>query len=123
MSDADRLIGRWGLLDFKVRFEDGTVADRIGARPFGSLIYTPAWMSAHLVAEGGEKSFFSYCGPWRLEGGLLRHEVRSSDLPGWIGRVLTRGIEWQGETLVLTARGVRWDDRTGEGRLRWERLE
>ena len=123
MSDLNRLIGRWGLLEFKVRFPDGTVIDRIGAHPFGSLIYTPTWMSAHLVAEGAEQSFFSYCGPWRHEDGLLRHEVRSSDLPGWIGRTLTRGLEWDGEILVLTARGVRVGERTGEGRLRWERLE
>ena len=59
MSDADRLVGRWSLLDFILTFEDGVTALPIGARPFGSLIYTPRWMSAHLVADGGGQSFFS----------------------------------------------------------------
>lgn len=123
MSDGEHIVGRWALQSFKIHFADGSVEDRIGARPFGMLIYTPTWMSAHLVPDGGEKSFFSYCGPWRIEGGLLKHEVRSSDLPGWIGRTLTREIAWDGDVLVLTARGVQVGERTGEGRLRWLRQE
>ena len=121
--NTDRLIGRWSLIDFVVTFPEGDTVHRIGARPFGSLIYTPEWMSAHLVAEGGDRSFFSYCGPWRFENGLLHHDVRSSDKPGWIGRTLVRGIEWEGEILALTARGVDHDGRRGNGRLRWERVE
>ena len=123
MSDAERLLGRWALKDFVLTLEDGSTVQPIGANPFGSLIYTPSWMSAHLVPENGDQSFFSYCGPWHIKDGLLNHDVKSSDRPGWIGRVLTRGIEWEGNTLVLTARGVNHGEQKGTGRLRWERQE
>lgn len=123
MSDGERLLGRWALLDFVLNLQDGTSVEPIGAKPFGSLIYTPTWMSAHLVAEDGNKAFFSYCGPWKIVDGLLNHDVRSSDREGWIGRVLVRGIQWEGETLVLTARGVQHGEQKGDGRLRWTRQE
>lgn len=123
MSDAERLVGRWSLMDCVLTFDDGSAVEPIGAHPFGLLIYTPTWMSAHLVPDGGDRSFFSYCGPWHIEDGLLRHDVRSSDRPGWIGRVLTRGIEWEADVLALTARGMQHGDRTGTGRLRWARQE
>ena len=123
MSNAERLLGRWALVDFVLTLQDGSTVEPIGKKPFGSLIYTPTWMSAHLVPEGGEQSFFSYCGPWKIVDGLLHHDVRSSDRPGWIGRVLTRGIEWEGDILALTARGVNHGDQKGTGRLRWERQE
>ena len=123
MSEGEHLIGRWALVDFILTLTDGTQVEPIGAKPFGSLIYTPTWMSAHLVAEGAEQSYFSYCGPWRIEGRMLYHDVRSSDRPGWIGRVLTRELDWEGETLALTARGVERDGLKGVGRLRWERQE
>ena len=121
MSDPERLIGHWRLLDFSVHFAEGESVRPLGARPFGLLIYLPGWMSAHLVAEGAAQSYFSYCGRWHVEDGLAKHEVLASDIPGWIGRVLTRGIEWDGEILVLTARHVPPGGRKGEGRLRWER--
>ena len=41
MSDADRLIGRWRLVDYTLSFEEGDSVQPIGARPFGLLIYTP----------------------------------------------------------------------------------
>ena len=123
MPETEKLHGRWALLDFVLALDDGTRVEPIGAKPFGSLIYTPTWMSAHLVAEGADQAFFSYCGPWQVVDGLLRHDVRSSDRPGWIGKVLTRGIEWEGEILALVARGVRHGEQKGTGRLRWQRQE
>ena len=123
MPDTERLLGRWALQDFVLTLADGKTVEPIGASPFGSLIYTPTWMSAHLVAEGAEQAFFSHCGPWKIVEGLLHHDVRSSDRPGWIGRVLTRGIEWEGDILALTARGVQHGDQKGTGRLRWLRQE
>ncbi len=123
MRDEERLVGRWSLQDFVLTLEDGSTVEPLGARPFGLLIYTPTWMSAHLVPEDGEQSFFSYCGPWRIVDGLLHHDVRSSDRPGWIGKVLTRGLEWEDALLALTARGVQHGDQKGIGRLRWERQE
>lgn len=123
MTDETRLLGRWALQDFVLTLEDGAQVQPMGAKPFGSLIYTPSWMSAHLVAEGADKAFFSYCGPWQIVDGLLHHDVRSSDRAGWIGRVLLRGIEWEGEVLALTARGVQHDGQKGVGRLRWLRQE
>ena len=123
MSDHERLLGRWALMDFVLTLQDGSKMEPIGKRPFGSLIYTPGWMSAHLVREGGEQSFFSYCGPWKIVDGLLHHDVKSSDRAGWIGKVLTRGIEWEGNVLALTARGVNHEGQKGTGRLRWARQE
>ena len=123
MSDADRLIGRWRLVDYTLSFEEGDSVQPIGARPFGLLIYTPSWMSAHLVAQGWDRSYMSYCGPWRIEGGVIHHDVRSCDWPGVIGKVLKRGIEWDGDTLTLTARGAPHEGRRGIGRLSWVREE
>lgn len=119
----DRLMGRWSLIDYILEFDDGAMARPIGARPFGSLIYRPDWMSAHLVAEGGDKSYMSYCGPWSLDGDVIRHEVRACDWPGVIGKRLKRSYEWQGETLVLIARNAPHEDRRGTGRLRWQRAD
>ena len=123
MSDAERLTGRWRLRDYALHFDGGDSVHPIGAAPFGSLIYTPTWMSAHLVAEGWDRSYMSYCGPWRLENGVVLHDVQSCDWPGVAGKVLKRGVEWAGADLVLVARGAPHGDRRGVGRLRWERVE
>ncbi len=120
MCDAERLLGRWSLTGYSLHFDDGSTAQPIGARPFGLLIYTPGWMSAHLVAEGWDRSYMSYCGEWAVEGALVRHRVHACDWPGLIGKTLTRGIDWDGDALVLTARGAPYGERRGEGRLRWE---
>ena len=121
--DTSLLVGCWRLLDFTLTFDDGDSVLPIGENPFGLLIYTPTWMSAHLVAQGADRSYFSYCGPWRYQDGLLHHDVQSSDRPGWIGRTLVRGAAWQGAVLALTAKGARYEDRTGVGLLRWQREE
>ena len=63
--------------------------------------------------------YVSYCGPFRVEGGKVYHELRNSLIPQWIGTTLVREFEFDdgARRLTLSAQQAGTVDR-----LVWQRL-
>jgi hypothetical protein len=146
MSTVDDLTGTWSLLSYTV-----TISDREGERrpygehPVGLLYYSAdGWMSAQLMApdrpgydaerpDGGTaeqytaaaEGFIGYAGPFDVDedAGVVRHHVRVSLLPNWVGGVQVRRYELTGGTLTLRAETPLPDGRVVAGTLRWQRAE
>jgi hypothetical protein len=141
LNDAD-LIGTWRLTRYDFTTETGEVLPRYPSGSLGLLHYgADGRMSAHLSArerpEIGEDmaaldpalavatvaGYMAYAGPWRLEGGRVRHEVEMCLRPDWVGRVVWRTPSMAADgTLTLRAEGSRMDHRVGTAELDWVRV-
>ncbi|MFI0240229.1 lipocalin-like domain-containing protein [Streptomyces sp. NPDC016845] len=119
------LAGAWDLVSFEVRTADGQVERPFGAHPTGLGIYTPRGLvSAQLMAErapaeadpseaGSEAGpeagaaslppFIAYAGRYLLDpdSRTVEHHVECSFDPAWVGLVLRRGYELDGDLLTL----------------------
>ncbi|MFO7854384.1 MAG: lipocalin-like domain-containing protein [Paracoccaceae bacterium] len=140
LREAD-LIGTWRLVRYDFRAETGERLPRHPSGSLGLLHYgADGRMSAHLSAKdrrptGDDMSavdpavaaealagYMAYAGPWRLEGGRVRHEVEMCLRPDWVGRTLWRTPSLAADgTLTLVAEGSRMDGRVGTAELDWVR--
>ena len=140
----DGLIGRWRLVSWSARADDGTVTHPLGERAEGSLIYTPGgWVSVHLAdadrtslptrdplrgsSEAERATAYStysaYCGAYQLEGDVVVHHVSMSLFPNWVGTELRRQVELSGDDLVLRIPPQRAGKKLVSHELRWRREE
>jgi Lipocalin-like domain len=114
------LVGRWRLVSYVARADDGSVAYPLGPNPTGSLVYTAGgWMSAHLAAtdrprmtnddlRGGSEperaaayaSYFAYCGTYAISGDTIVHNVEMCLMPNWVGTDQVRSFELNGDELL-----------------------
>jgi hypothetical protein len=142
MAD-DPVVGRWRLVSYVARAEDGSVAYPLGQNPVGSLIYTAGrWMSAQLAAtdrsrlaaddlQGGSEwdraaaydSYFAYCGTYAISGNNIVHNVEMCLLPNWVGTDQVRYFEVHGDELLLRTPPVEISGTTVVNDLRWARVE
>jgi hypothetical protein len=125
VTPAERLIGAWSLLSYRI--EDGagrTIDEPFGSDPIGMLVYTEGGeVSVHAMARGRARcgtrrpvecardakiaaydSYFGYSGTYTLDGDVVAHHVTASCFPDWTGTVLRRRVTVAGRQLVL--RGV-----------------
>ena len=131
MTNPSTLLGTWELISFETRFDDGSTHLPYGPNAFGRILYLDnGTMSAHLMnpdahqpsaISSDDPPYFSYCGTWRVKGDQAIHTVSAATFASWIGQEKTRTIGWQGDDLLLTARVI-FDEKPGEGILRWRRL-
>jgi hypothetical protein len=135
----DRLVGRWRLQSWTAHSAGGGIVHPFGERVQGSLMYTPGgWMSVQIAAadRGGSPCdeqldfpgaaeyprYLAYCGTYRVEDGIVLHDVAMSLSPAWVGTRQVRRCELAGDVLVL--RTVAAADGPGPGNeLRWLREE
>lgn len=143
MLQRDDLIGRWRLVSWSTRDDDGTVAHPFGEDPEGSLVYTAdGWMSAILAPAdrpplsttdflGGEEAeraeafstFIAYAGTYDIEEDDVVHQVTVSLLPNWVGSDQRRRAELVGDELVLRTAPLQVLGRVSVSELRWVRQE
>ena len=133
MSDAARLVGTWRLVDYRIDMADGSRIAPLGSAPKGQLIYTAEGrMAAHLMHGGTPDPAAlafpepltggGYCGSWRVEGGLVYHDVEIATVAGRSGTALVREWSFDGEDLVLIARNGPRVPEPSKGTLRWRRV-
>lgn len=143
MLQAVDLIGRWRLVSWSTRDDDGTVAHPFGENPEGSLVYTAeGWMSALLAPAarpplssadvlGGDEAeraaafstFIAYAGTYDIEGDDVVHRVSVSLFPNWVGTEQRRTAKLNGDTLVLQTAPLDVLGRVVVNELRWVREE
>ncbi|GAA2324682.1 lipocalin-like domain-containing protein [Streptomyces kunmingensis] len=118
-SSAAPLTGAWDLVSFEVHTADGRVERPFGERPTGLGIYTPQGLvSAQLMAGTGSGSaepepsqnasaplprFIAYAGRYLLDldSRTVEHHVECSFDPSWVGLVLRRSYDLDGNLLTL----------------------
>lgn len=108
------LLGSWELVSFTVHGEDGQIAHPLGPEPTGLGIYTGhGLVSAQLMADpqvpvvpaAGPtgRGYVAYTGRYRIDTAArtVEHQVECSLEPTWVGTVLRRTYELDGELLTL----------------------
>ena len=89
-------------------------------------------MSAHLWdterhvpgSKMGDETYpvyFSYAGQWQLSGHEMTHHVTAATDPAWTDTLIARDVAWDGDDLLLTARGE-FSGKEGTALLRWRKL-
>jgi Lipocalin-like domain len=139
----ERLVGRWRLVSYVSRADDGSLTHPLGADPQGSLVYTEGgWMSAQLCASdrielptddllGGTEadraaalsSYVAYCGSYEVTGDVVVHHVAMSLFPNWVGTEQTRHVDLTGEDLVLRTPPIKVGGKSLVHEFHWRREE
>ncbi|MEV7406063.1 lipocalin-like domain-containing protein [Streptomyces sp. NPDC091267] len=108
------LVGAWELVSFEVHGEDGRTAHPLGPEPAGLGIYTgKGLVSAQLMADRRVpavpaqgpvgRGYLAYTGRYVVDTGArtVEHHVECSLEPTWVGTVLHRTYELDGDLLTL----------------------
>ena len=134
MSETDRLLGTWFLVEYTLAMADGQVIRPLGDAPLGQIVYTPEGrMAAHLMHGGVPDPAAppapdpliggGYCGGFRIEGACVYHDVEIATVPGRPGTTLMREWSFDGGDLLLVARNGPRVPPPSKGTLRWRRFE
>ena len=142
-DDGEQLVGRWRLVSYVVRADDGSPVFPLGRSPQGSLLYTTGgWMAAQvgavdrarfttedpLGASEAERalafsSYLAYCGPYDVAGDVVTHHVAMSWFPNWVGTEQARAFQLVGDELILRAPPMEVGGRMLVSEFRWRREE
>jgi hypothetical protein len=113
---TESLVGRWRLVSYVSRADDGSLTYPLGQDAQGSLVYTAGgWMTAQISAgdrrglpsddlfsgsdaERAEafSSYLPYCGSYDVTGDVVVHRVAMCSFPNWVGSEQTRRFELTG---------------------------
>jgi hypothetical protein len=125
MSNRDRLVGAWRLVEWRTDYADGRAPTLpFGERPEGLLVYSAdGWMNASIGRAArprmtGESlkhapeaerlraidTFMSYGGPFEVRGDEVQHHVVIALYPNLVGTEQIRTMRFAGDTLTLSAR-------------------
>lgn len=142
MIDKKTLIGRWDIIAWEQRYDDGRVQRPMGEHLQGFIRYTaegdmicmiskaerPAfktggqWDASDSEKAQAYQSILAYAGTFELEGDQVTHHVDISLFPNWRGGAQKRRLELQADgSLAITAR---LEDGTPQARtalLLWRR--
>lgn len=121
--DASAFIGSWRLQSWVIsNSADDRQSEPFGANPNGLIQYTAnGWMSAAVCRSERErfgdkvplrkqneralaeayKSYFHYCGPYRIDGNTIIHSVVMSLNPNMVGTDQHRRFEFSSDQLIL----------------------
>lgn len=134
MSDLRaRMIGSWILERAELLEPDGRLTQAFGTEPQAHLFYTEeGYVSLHVTPGGdpepGQEPFgevpvsiYSYSGSFSVEDDKVTHAVEISMNPGWVGAKFVRGVQFEGELMVLLVDESYVPNRPGKMRLVWRR--
>ena len=118
----DELLGRWRIVEWVQRYDDGREKHPFGRDPQGFIQYDEERMfcfvcSARRAPLGGTQwtvpepdkarayeTCFSYSATWEMDGDHVLHKVDLSLNPNWVGTVQRRSAAIRGGRLVISAR-------------------
>lgn len=139
ITDRAQLVGRWRIVEWVQRYDDGREIHPLGRSPQGFIQYDGERMVCFLCAAarrplGGSQwnaadaeraaaysTCLAYSGTYDIAGDEILHYVDLSLYPNWVGTTQRRRALLQEGRLLLTAR---LEDGTPEARtaeLIWER--
>jgi hypothetical protein len=140
---GEQLVGRWRLVSYVARADDGSLAFPLGRNVEGSLLYTTeGWMAAQVGAADRVRfttedpmgaseaeravafsSYLAYCGPYDVAGDVITHHVVMSSFPNWVGTEQVRSFELVGDELLLRTPPIEVGGKMLVNELRWRREE
>ena len=121
------LLGAWELVAWQIDYSDGRDCSwPFGPAARGLLLYTPEGLMSAAISKSGRAplastsarhasvaqkaaafdSYFHYQGSFHVEAGTVVHEVRESLNPDLPGTRQVRTIEFDGDSLVLSAQDL-----------------
>ena len=135
-----KLLGRWRIVEWVQRYDDGRRIYPLGRDPHGFIQYDAERMFCFLSAGERPKlsgsqwavpeseraaaysSCLSYSGRWEIQGEDILHHVDLSLNPNWVGTVQRRGARFLDERrIALTARLEADTPEARTAELIWER--
>ena len=137
--DKAHLRGRWSIVEWVQRYDDGRERHPFGRDPQGFLQYDDDRMFCFVCSAGRKPlagtqwevpeaeraaayaSCFAYSGTYELVGDEVLHKVDLSLNPNWVGTTQRRRAELRAGRLVISAR---MEEATSEARtaeLIWQR--
>ena len=122
MVAAEQLVGAWHLVTWEV-VTDGQTNEPFGPDAKGVITYTADGMMQATIASAerepysgpsarrspdaevarAARTYFSYAGPWHLDGEVVVHDVTHALDPGFVGTQQRRNVDLVGDRLVLSA--------------------
>jgi Lipocalin-like domain len=140
---TESLVGRWRLVSYVSRADDGSLTYPLGEDVQGSLVYTRGgWMIVQISAgdrrdlpsddlfsgSNAERaaafsSYLAYCGSYEVTGDVVAHHVAMCSLPNWVGSEQTRRFELAGEQLVLRTPPIEVGGKLLMHEFLWQRQE
>eukprot|EP01031_Cornospumella_fuschlensis_P010372 gene10372-12714_t len=111
MTDNLNLVGRWDIVSWEQRYDDGRLVLPMGERLEGFLLYSPEGSMTCLIARSERPKFpsglqweateaekaqayegiLSYGGTYKVSGDTVEHHVSVSAFPNWDGGGNTAG--------------------------------
>ena len=136
----DDLFGRWKIVSWIQRYDDGRVTFPLGEKLKGFVDYGEAGMflvieraSRSAFVTGGQwnadvtekaqayDAYLSYAGDYDVEGDVVNHHVRHCLFPNWEGGLQRRTAVLEGDTLQLVARLESGTSEARTATLEWRR--
>jgi hypothetical protein len=133
-------------MEADVRFKFNGGGERydtpFGPSPVGFLTYTQDGRMMAMISYGGRKrlsssdsrsapveeqaeafrTFLAYAGRYTFNGDHVIHHVEISSIQDWVDTDLFRGIQFEGERIVLAAPPISSDGKILTFKLTWQRL-
>ena len=129
---TNNLAGTWSLVSWEHADSEGAITYPYGRDPLGYIIYAPdGYMSVAIMNPDRQselagnttldpqerllafETYFSYCGPYTIQGNTVTHHIQISLDPTLVGTSRDRNFAFEGNRLVLSK---------GATRLVWERV-
>lgn len=125
MSLTDQFIGRWNLIAWEQRYDDGRIQKPMGDHPRGFIRYTDDGELVVMISRADRRRFeqggqweapdadkayayntmLSYAGRYSVDGDTVAHHVDMSLFPNWEGGTQKRKFEFRADgTLELSGR-------------------
>lgn len=121
--NAAALAGRWNIVSWEQRYDDGRIVAPMGKELDGYLMYTEAGYMSVFICARGRKPFasglqfggtadekvaaydtvLSYGGRYEVQGDTVLHHVEVSLFPNWVGQVQKRRYTLEGDQLAVAA--------------------
>jgi hypothetical protein len=138
---ASDLIGRWDIVSWLQRYDDGRITHPLGERLNGHIHYLPDGEMFCMISRADRPAFttggqwnasteekaaaysgmLTYAGSYDIEGDCVSHSIALSLFPNWVGGVQRRLARLEGDTLYLEARLEESTPQARTAQLVWTR--
>ena len=137
--DKAKLLGRWRIVEWVQRYDDGRRVYPLGRKPRGFIQYDEERMFCFICSGdraplGGSQwtapqeekasaygSCLAYAGSYEIVGDDILHKVNLSLYPNWVGTTQRRRAVLEDERLLLCARLEEGTPQARTADLTWER--
>jgi len=139
-DENNKLLGTWKLVSASSTTSKGERNETpYGASPVGFLTYSADGVVTALISHSGRKSlsagggsleeqaeafrtFLAYAGRYTLTGNKVTHHVEIASIQNYVDKGLVRGVQFQGDRIILLTPPTKMDGKIQTIELIWQRL-